>query len=115
MTAHDAMRRIDSLASHVWMVRTFLKHSEEGEEDEDLQAIFRELYDALHALGPALQAGDAEAYLKMARKKLPKLQRAVADYAALQPRLSTHTNFQMARVSLTTAVADMAAVLAEAP
>ena len=26
MNAEDAMRRIDTLLSHVWMVRAFLKH-----------------------------------------------------------------------------------------
>ena len=32
MSPHDRMTRIDELLSHVWMVRTFLKHSEEVEE-----------------------------------------------------------------------------------
>ena len=34
MTPHEAMHRLDALLSHVWMVRTFIKHSEEVEEDE---------------------------------------------------------------------------------
>ena len=36
MTPEDVMCRVDALLSHVWMVRTFLKHSEEAEEDEEL-------------------------------------------------------------------------------
>jgi hypothetical protein len=56
------------------------------------------------ALGPPLQAGDADAYLKQVRKKLGKLKRASQQFREIQPEISTHTNFQMAVRSLTTAV-----------
>lgn len=111
MTPIEAMRRIDRLLSHVWMVRTFVKHSEEAEEDDELMEVVRVLYDYTLALGPAWNAQDAAAYLKLARKKLARLQRAVADFARLQPEVSTHTNFQMAVASLQTAVDDIAAIL----
>ena len=54
MNADQAMSRIDALLSHVWMVRTFLKHSEEAEEDDELRDVHRMLYDAMLALGGPL-------------------------------------------------------------
>ena len=39
MNDHDTMQTIDTLLSHVWMVRAFLKHCEEAEEDEELSLI----------------------------------------------------------------------------
>lgn len=104
MAPADTMHRVDELLSHVWMVRAFLKHAEETEEDEELQEIHRELYDYMLALGAPLKAQDADAYLKQARKKLAKLRRATEQFTALQPEISTHTNFQMAARSLRSAV-----------
>jgi cob(I)alamin adenosyltransferase len=108
MNANDAMQRIDTLLAHVWMVRTFLKHSDEAAEDDELASVHRELYDCMLALGPALQANDPSAYLKMARKKLARLRRATELFVEIQPEISTHTNFQMAARSLTAAVAEVA-------
>jgi hypothetical protein len=115
MTADEAMHRIDALLSHIWMVRTFVKHSEEAEEDEELIEIVRVLYDYCLALGPAWNAKDAAEYLKLARKKIAKLQQATAEFAELQPQVSAHTNFKMAVTSLQTAVSEIAQILAAAP
>ena len=113
MLPYDAMHRIDALLTHVWMVRTFIKHSEELEEDEDLGDVHRTLYDYMHALGTAWKAQDAVAYLKQVRKKIAKLRGATDQFAQLQPEVSTHTNFQMALASLQHAVQEIEAVLAE--
>ena len=43
MSPADAMHRINELTSHVWMVRTFLKHCEEAAEDDELMEIPRGL------------------------------------------------------------------------
>ena len=111
MTPNETMRRVDTLLTHVWMVRTFLKHSEEAEEDDELCRIHRTLYDYMLALGPTWKAQDADGYLKQAAKKYPKLRRAADDFAALQPEVSTHTNFEMAAASLTAAVAEIGQLL----
>jgi hypothetical protein len=111
MTPTDVMRRIDALLSHVWMVRTFVKHSEEAEDDEELMEIVRTLYDYSLSLGPAWNAQDADQYLKLARKKFAKLQMATADFARMQPEVSVHTNFKMAVTSLQTAVDDVGRLL----
>lgn len=111
MTADDAMRRIDALLAHVWMVRTFIKHSEEAAEDNELQQVQRTLYDYMLALGEPWKQQDAAAYLKTAHKKFSKLKRAVELFSEIQSEVSTHTNFQMAAASLNTAVEEIGRVL----
>jgi len=89
------VKRIDELCSHMWMVRTFLKHSEEHEED----------------LGGPLKDGDHAKYLKQAKKKLRKLKNANELFQEIQPEISSHTNFQMAAVSLQLTVAQITDLL----
>lgn len=105
------MDRIDVLLSHVWMVRTFVKHSEEAEEDDELRKTPRALYDYCLALGPAFEARDVEKYLRQAHKKFAKLRQATADFAEIQPDVSDHTNFKMAVRSLSDAVEEIGRVL----
>jgi len=108
------VKRIDSLCSHMWMVRTFLKHCEEAEEDDELRSVQRGLYDYMLALGGPLKDGDHAKYLKQAKKKLRKLKNANELFQEIQPEISSHTNFQMAAVSLQLTV-DQIASLLEAP
>ncbi len=98
------MRAIDEQVAHVWMVRAFLKHSDEATDDEELASVHRDLYDFMLALGSALDAGDGVAYLKMAKKKLSKLKQATQLFIEIQPEVSGHTNFKMAVRSLELAV-----------
>ena len=104
MNDDDRMQQIDTLLSHVWLVRTFLKHSEEAEEDDELCEIHRALYDFMLALGGPLANNDSGAYLKQAKKKISKLRAATKLFHEIQPEISSHTNFKMAAVSLSTAV-----------
>lgn len=113
--SQELMHRIDTQLAHVWMVRAFIKHSDEAAEDEELSEVHRELYDFMLALGAPLKNDNAEEYLKLARKKLSKLQRAVETFTAIQPQVSTHTNFQMAVASLNAAVCEIANLIAAAP
>ena len=62
----DQVRAIDTQVTHVWMIRTFLKHADEAEDDEDLRAIVRDLYDFILAVGPLDEVEDPAVYLKMA-------------------------------------------------
>lgn len=111
MTPDDCMRRIDALLSHVWMVRTFIKHSEEAEDDDELMEIVRTLYDYTLAVGPAWSQQNAADYLRTARKKFSKLKQALEQFAELQPQVSDHTNFKMAVASLRTAVIEIGCLL----
>ena len=111
MTNDEQMQRIDTLLSHVWMVRTFLKHSEEAEEDDELREVHRALYDYMLALGAPLQANDAATYLKLAKKKLSKLRKATKTLEEIQPEISSHTNFQMSVHSLRAAVDEIVGII----
>lgn len=108
------MHRLDALLSHVWMVRTFIKHAEELDDDPELNDVQRTLYDYMLALGSAWKAQDEAAYIKQAKKKLSKLRQATEEFEQLQPEVSTHMNFQMAVRSLKQAVAEIEQVLAAA-
>lgn len=109
----DAMRRIETQLAHVWMVRAFLKHSDEAENDEELQEAHRALYDYQLAVGAAWKAQDSTEYLHLARKKFSRLRQAGEDFTRMQPEVSTHTNFQMAAASLTAAIAEIGRILDE--
>ncbi len=113
--AEAIMRDVDDQVAHVWMVRTFLKHSDEAAEDDELASVHRDLYDFMLALGPPLDAGDAATYLKLARKKLGKLRRATELFLEIQPEISEHMNFRMAAQSLRLAVQRITALLESPP
>jgi hypothetical protein len=109
----QAMCRIDTLLAHVWMVRAFVKHSDEVEDDEELAGVQRALYDYQLAVGGAWRDQNAAEYLKLAGKKFVKLRAAAETFARIQPEVSTHTNFQMAVASLTAAVKEIGQILDE--
>ena len=94
------IREIDAEVTHLWMVRTFLKHADEAEDDEDIRDVVRDLYDFILAVGPLGEVADPAIYLKMTKKKLSKLRKATELYEAIQPEVSGHTNFVMAARSL---------------
>ena len=107
----ELMKRIDDCLSHVWMVRTFLKHSDEAADDEELAEVHRELYDYMLALGPSIDAGDAKKYLHLARKKFSKLRRISEQFSEIQPEISGHMNFKMAAKSLRIVVSQLEQLL----
>jgi hypothetical protein len=113
----DPLERIalalDEQVAHVWMVRTFLKHSEEAEEDEDLCDVHRTLYDYMHALGAPRENRDWPALFKLAKKKYAKLRKATELWEEVQPEISSHTSFQMSRTSLVAAVRRIGELLDE--
>jgi hypothetical protein len=75
MTPLQLMQALDTQLAHVWMVRAFLKHSDEAAEDDELAEVHRELYDYMLALGGPLKENNAAEYLRLARKKLGRLRR----------------------------------------
>ena len=94
----EAMRRIDTLLSHVWMVRTFVKHSEEAEDFPELMGMVRAVFDTARAL--ETRVGDPTAYVKMLSKKLGKVRAAAAQFRLDAAEASTHTNFEQAVISI---------------
>jgi hypothetical protein len=112
MTPVEAVERLTTILAHAWMVRTFLKHADEIQDDEELLDVPRTIFDYVRAVEPAYQRQDAKEYLHRIKGKLPKLRRAAELFAAQYRRASDHTNFQMAALSLTGCVKEIEAVLA---
>jgi hypothetical protein len=109
------MERINVIMAHAWMVRNFLKHADEIQDDEDMLDVHRMIFDFIRAAEPSYQRRDAKEYLHRVRGKLSKLRR-VADYLAREwQRVSTHTNFEMAARSLSGCVQHIDDILTAVP
>ena len=113
MTPEQAMERINGLLAHAWMVRTFLKHADEVQDDAEMLEVHRMIFDYCRAVEPSYQRRDAQEYLHRARGKLSKLRRQAEFFAENFRRVSDHTNFQMAALSLTGVVAEIDVALGQ--
>jgi hypothetical protein len=111
MTPEEAMDRLSVVLAHAWMVRNFLKHAEEVQEDEDMLDVHRMIFDYIRAVEPSHQRKDAKEYLRRAKGKLSKLKRVADYFAAEYRRVSTHTNFEMAAQSLSGCVRQIEEIL----
>jgi len=107
MTQEEAVARLDTILAHLWMVRTFLKHAEEIQENDELLDVPRTLFDCIRAVEPAKERGDLVDYLRRLQGKLPKIRRVAELFRQEYPNISAHTNFQMAANSLTGCVNQM--------
>ena len=112
MTPEEAVQRCNTLLAHAWMVRTFLKHADEVQENEDMLDVPRTLYDSIRAVEPAFERGDHADYLRRLKGKLPKLRRAADYFSAHFREFSPHTNFEMAAASLLGVVKHMEEIFA---
>jgi hypothetical protein len=112
VTPADAVERLQGVLAHLWMVRTFLKHADEIQDDEELLDVPRTLFDFVRAVEPAAQRNDTKEYLHRLRGKLPKLRRAAELLQGEFRRVSAHTNFEMAALSLTASVRQIEETLA---
>ena len=112
MTPQEAVTRLNTVLAHAWMVRTFLKHADEVQEDEGMLDVPRTLYDSIRAVEPAFQRGDTAEYLRRLKGKLPKIRRAAEHFSAHFREFSPHTNFEMAALSLLGVVRQMEEIFA---
>jgi hypothetical protein len=115
VTHEEAVAKLDVVLAHAWMVRTFLKHADEIQDDEELLDVHRAVFDVCRAVEPARQRGDAGEYLHRLRGKLGKLRRAATFFADNYKRVTDHTNWQMAAVSLSGCVKEIEELLAAVP
>lgn len=113
MTPEQAVERLQVILAHAWMVRAFLKHSDEIAEEEDLLDVHRTIFDYIRATEPAYQRGDVKEFLHRIKGKLSKLRRAADHFTTEYKRVSDHTNFHMASASLTGCVKAIEEILAE--
>lgn len=84
--------------AHAWVVRAFVRHSDEAEDFPEITEIGRAVFDLTRALETRMN--DPAGYFHMLRKKLGKFRQASEQFASEVPRVSTHTNFQQAVVSI---------------
>jgi hypothetical protein len=112
MSPAQAMERINTILAHAWMVRTFLKHAEEIQEDAELLEVPRMIFDYCRAVEPSRERGDVDDYLRRAKGKLSKLRRVAELWAREHKRISDHTNFKMAALSLQGVVQEIEETLA---
>jgi hypothetical protein len=113
MTHEQASERIEEVMAHLWMVRTFLKHAEEIQEDADFLEVPRGLFDYTRAVEPAALKKDWPLYIHRARSKLSKLRKVVAFFAENYPSITNHTNWQMAAASMKASVRRIEEILAQ--
>jgi hypothetical protein len=113
MTPAEAMKRLNVILAHAWMVRAFLKHADEIQDDEEMLEVHRMIFDYIRALEPSFQRQDTKEYLHRARGKLSKLRRAAESFARDYRRVSDHTNFEMAAASLSGCVREIEEILAQ--
>lgn len=112
MSPEEAVERLNVVLAHAWMVRTFLKHADEIQEDEELLDVPRTVFDSIRMVEPSYQRRDFADYLRRIRGRLPKLRRAAELFAREFRRVSDHTNFEMAARSLGGCVREIEEVLA---
>jgi hypothetical protein len=112
MSPEQAMERLNLVLAHAWMVRQFLKHADEVQDDEEMLDVHRMIFDYIRAVEPSYLRKDATEYLHRARGKLPKLRRVAEFFAREYRRVSDHTNFEMAARSLSFCVQQIDEVLA---
>lgn len=113
MTPKEAVDHCQIVFAHAWMVRTFVKHSDEVEEFPELMQIVRAVFDTSRAL--ETNVDDPAAYLTTLRKKIGKLKAAAEQFRADAPGASDHTNFRQAVISMDGCIAEFERILAMFP
>ncbi len=89
--------RSQKIMAHGWMIRTFIKHSDEVEDYPELNEMARTIFDVFRAV--ETQVEDPPAYFRTVRKKLGKLSAAAEQFEKDAWHASTHTNFQQAAIA----------------
>lgn len=96
-TLINLVERGQKIMAHGWMVRTFVKHSDEVDDFPELNEMARTIFDVFRAV--ETQVNDPVAYFRTIRKKLARLRAAADQFEKDAWHASTHTNFQQAVVA----------------
>ena len=108
--ASQLAARADEVLAHAWMVRTFVKHSEEAEDFPELMDAARAIFDLCRAV--EAKAADPVKKLKFLKLKLKGLRAAADAFREDAPAASDHMNFRQAVVSLDACVAELDRIVA---
>lgn len=98
LSSSDIVDACQKQLAHAWVVRAFVRHSDEAEDFPEITEVGRAVFDLTRAL--ETRAEDPAGYFRMLRKKLGKFKQAAEEFAGEAPTVSTHTNFQQAVVSI---------------
>ncbi|MCX7664719.1 MAG: hypothetical protein N2112_04155 [Gemmataceae bacterium] len=112
MSNSEAVPLLNECLAHLWMIRTYLKHQEEVQNDEEMIEVPRLLYDSIRAVEPSFLKGDFDTYVRRLRGKVGKLKKNAEFFAREYKRVSAHTNYEMASISYTAAVRRIEEILA---
>lgn len=110
LTPQQIVDRCQKVMAHAWMVRTFIKHSEEIDEFPELMGIVRAVFDTARAL--ETRSDHPAGYLQMLAKKIGKLKKAAEQFRTDALNASAHTNFQQAVLSMDACVEELEKLLA---
>ncbi len=58
MNQDELIASFQGVLAHLWMIRTFLKHADEIQDDENMLEVPRTLFDYIRATEPAYQRAD---------------------------------------------------------
>ena len=89
LTLEMIIKKCQETVAHAWMVRTFVKHSDEAEEYPELMGITRSVFDLACALEN--RVSDPKDYLRMLGKKnesIPQSRYSIS--VGIQKYLSSH-------------------------
>ena len=109
ITPSEAVQRCQVIFAHAWMVRTFVKHSDEVENFPELMQVVRTVFDTCRALEP--KCSEPAEYLATLRTKISKLKQAATQFGKDAPVASDHENFRQALMSLDGCVAQLEGIL----
>lgn len=104
MSQEELISSIQGVLAHLWMIRTFLKHADEIQDDENMLEVPRTLFDYIRATEPAYQRADWPDFFHRLNGKFNRLRKANTYYQENFRTFSDHTNFQMAANSLAACV-----------
>ena len=108
-TLEQLVERAEMVMSHAWVVRAFVRHSDEAEDFVELGQIGRAIFDLSIAL--ETRVDDPPAYFKMLEKKLGKFKQAVDQFSIDAPQASAHMNFVQAVRSIRGCAAELTELL----
>ena len=104
--------RCQEVMAHAWVVRAFIRHSEEAEDFPELAEICRAIFDISRALETRID--DPMGYFKMLNKKLGKFRVAVNQFSDQVPDISSHTNFAQSVISMKVCVRTLEELISRA-
>ncbi|NBY03615.1 MAG: hypothetical protein EBQ87_16830, partial [Planctomycetes bacterium] len=76
MNQDQLIASIQGVLAHLWMIRTFLKHADEIQDDENMLEVPRTLFDYIRATEPAYQRADWPDFFHRLNGKFSRLKKA---------------------------------------